>query len=139
MTSDILTSNDIFQCACCGECCNGFGGTYVSMEDIERIALFVKTEPENFTQTYCDVSGNRYVLTQGEDGKCIFFDSEKYCTIHPVKPDMCRAWPFIAAVVREPSNWDLMASTCPGMKKHVAHEELVRIVARERKEAGLSD
>jgi hypothetical protein len=31
---NMLTSEDIFDCKLCGECCKGFGGTYVDERDI---------------------------------------------------------------------------------------------------------
>jgi hypothetical protein len=29
---------------------------------------------------------------------------------------MCRAWPFIEAVLVDPANWFAMAGSCPGMR-----------------------
>ena len=124
-------SEDIFQCQMCGECCTGFGGTYVSDEDILEISAFIGCDPSNFKKTYCNRSGTRWVLALSTTEKCIFFDKEKACTIHPVKPSMCRAWPFIQTVVNHPENWDAMAGSCPGMKKGVSHDTLKRIVSRE--------
>ena len=31
---NMLTAEDIFDCKLCGECCKGFGGTYVDERDI---------------------------------------------------------------------------------------------------------
>lgn len=133
MGSEYLNAGDIFECIMCGECCRGFGGTYVSGQDIENICAYIKADPDKFLETYCDPSGSRYVLTCGEDGFCIFFDKEKQCTIHQVKPYMCRAWPFIASVIKHPENWNAMAGSCPGMKKDIPHEDLVKIVTKEKK------
>ncbi len=133
MDSEFNTGDDIFQCQQCGECCTGFGGTYVTDKDIEKIAGYINIETEKFISKFCDLSGTRYVLSQGENEKCIFFDMEKQCTIHPVKPYMCRAWPFIQAVVKHPENWNAMASACPGMKKDIPEKILKKIVSEELK------
>jgi Fe-S-cluster containining protein len=45
---------------------------------------------------------------------CIFWDHG--CAIHPVKPRLCRRWPFIESVVTDPLNWTIMAGFCPGMR-----------------------
>ena len=132
MESEFKTAEDIFECKLCGDCCKGFGGTYVTEMDIQRIAEYIQSDPETFIKDYCDMSGSRPVLTQGEDNRCIFFDSEKQCTIHPVKPYMCKAWPYIATIIENPENWDMMANSCPGMKKQVPHSDLSRIVAVEK-------
>ena len=62
---------------------------------------------------YCRLSGGRPLLAQGPDGYCIFW--KKLCTIHPVKPRMCRRWPFIESILVDPANWLAMAGSCPGM------------------------
>ncbi|MCP4115511.1 MAG: YkgJ family cysteine cluster protein [Desulfobacteraceae bacterium] len=129
MDSDFTTSDDIFNCTQCGECCSGFGGTYVNEEDVKRIAAFVNCDTATFTERYCDRSGTRLVLTQGDDGCCVFFD--KNCTIHPVKPYMCRAWPFLRTIVKNPENWNAMSRACEGMKPDVPEDALKKIVAQE--------
>ena len=130
---EMMTGDDIFQCRMCGACCSGFGGTYVSQADIERISAFIGCDPGRFTSKYCSPSGSRWVLATADNGKCVFFDDNITCTIHPVKPTMCRAWPFIRTVVTHPENWDAMANSCPGMKKGVSHDTLQRIVSEEIK------
>ncbi len=72
MTSEYRTSQDIFQCRMCGQCCVGFGGTYVTHQDIERISDFIQGDPKDFISRYCDITGAGPVLTQGPDDRCIF-------------------------------------------------------------------
>lgn len=132
MDSKQPTATDIFDCKQCGQCCKGFGGTYVTREDIQKIADYIKADPDIFLDRYCDMSGSRPVLTLAQNGCCIFFDPEKQCTIHPVKPYMCRAWPYIKTIITHPENWDIMANSCPGIKKGVPHTDLQRIVAEEK-------
>lgn len=132
MASEFKTSDDIFECRLCGQCCTGFGGTYVTPSDIQKICEFISADPSTFIDRYCDMSGSRPVLTLSDNGTCIFFDPDKQCTIHPVKPYMCKAWPFIRTILANPENWDIMANSCPGMKKKVPYEDLKRIVAMEK-------
>ncbi len=127
-----LSAQDIFDCKLCGQCCKGFGGTYVTRENLKEIATFISVDPDTFVDRYCDMSGSRPVLTLAENGSCIFFDPDKQCTIHPVKLYMCRAWPYIKTIITHPENWDIMANSCPGMKKGIPHSELQRIVTQEK-------
>lgn len=124
-----MDSKEIFDCLMCGDCCEGFGGNLVTPENIEAIAAFLGMDAESFKNKYCVKSGLGVVLAQGENGKCVFWD--RLCTIHPVKPRMCRRWPFIPAVLKEPSNWALMADACPGIKADADTGLVVEIVARE--------
>lgn len=103
----------IFECRQCGDCCRGYGGTFVTQRDIDAISSFLGEDPGSFVTNYCRISGERPLLSQKEDGYCIFWD--RICTIHPVKPKMCRRWPFIESVLIDVANWRIMASMCPGI------------------------
>ncbi len=131
MDSKILTGKNIFQCRECGVCCKGYGGTYISEGDIEKISKYINTIPEIFINKYCTKSGSKYVLIQGKDENCIFYNKEQQCTIHPVKPYMCRAWPFIKTIIANPENWNAMAGSCPGMQKNIEHNVLKKIIKSE--------
>lgn len=131
MTSDSITSDKLFQCRTCGECCTGYGGTYLTEKDIENIANFIDSDKDTFVKTYCSISGGKLLITCGPDGKCVFFDPDRQCTIHPVKPKMCRAWPFIENLLKTPGNWELMAQACPGIITGFTHEQIKECVRKE--------
>ena len=121
--------DDIFECQQCGECCKGYGGTYITEKDVQAIADYIKVSPEVFVRDYCQKSGNRLVLAVGDDDYCMF-RKDKLCGIHPVKPRMCRAWPYIQNVVRAPENWKAMANSCPGIRTGFTENEIVACVSR---------
>ena len=131
MGPDSANGAEIFDCIQCGKCCKGFGGTYVKEGDIIRIAAYINCPSEDFVKNYCEKSGSKLVLACDTDGCCVFFDSQRQCTIHPVKPYMCKAWPFIRPVLRHPENWNMMAGSCPGMKKDIPETLLLKIVKAE--------
>jgi Fe-S-cluster containining protein len=112
-----------FSCTQCGVCCKGFGGTFVSEEDIAAIGQFLNLQPEQVQNEYCVKSGQSLVVAQRRNGFCIFWDGN--CTIHPVKPHMCRQWPFISALRIDPFNWKIMADMCPGMHRNVNPDQLL--------------
>lgn len=124
-----LSPEDVFQCQQCGDCCKGYGGTYVSEADLIAIARYIGTDAAGFRERYCRPSGRRFVLAQGGDGYCIFYRN-RLCGIHPVKPKMCRNWPFIKAVLVDPANWGRMAGSCPGIRTDVAEADLLACVRK---------
>ena len=125
-----MASDDkLFECTQCGECCKGFGGTYVTEADLEAISRFIGVSPTVVAETYCSPSGNKRVLAQRPDGYCIFWDHN--CTIHPVKPKMCRQWPFIDSLRVDIANWRIMASVCPGMRNDMDDQTLMARVHRQ--------
>ena len=40
VTTSNLKPDDLFRCTLCGDCCRGYGGTYVRRDDIAAIARF---------------------------------------------------------------------------------------------------
>jgi Fe-S-cluster containining protein len=131
MSSD-STPDELFECRMCGDCCRGYGGTYVSADDIQAIADYLRIDPSRFKDQYCRLSGSRYVITQSDNGYCIFWD--QLCRIHPVKPRMCRNWPFIEAVLKDVANWRIMGDSCPGIHTDLPDAVIYRTVARLIKE-----
>lgn len=128
---DLPDSAAAFDCVMCGDCCSGYGGTYVTEDDIKAIADFIGADHDTFVDKYCSISDERPLLKSGENGKCIFFKEK--CSIHPVKPRMCREWPFIPAVIKEPGNWELMSDACPGIKTEIDLKMLKKITENELK------
>jgi Fe-S-cluster containining protein len=117
----------IFSCRQCGDCCQGYGGTYVSRADVAAIAAYIGMDADRFEKTYCTASGDGSVLVQQENGFCIFW-KDRVCSIHAVKPRMCREWPFIRSVLVDPDNWEKMASMCPGIRKGVPPDVVKKCV-----------
>jgi Fe-S-cluster containining protein len=121
----------------CGDCCRGYGGTYVTEADIAAIAAYLGQDPASFVEKCCRLSGSRQLLAQGPTGHCLFWD--RLCTIHPVKPAMCRAWPFIKSVLVDVGNWHSMATCCPGMRTDVSDDAIKERVRSKLSESGEAD
>jgi uncharacterized protein len=119
----------IFECQCCGDCCKGYGGTYVTESDIRAISAYIGVPEERFIEDFCTLSGQKPLLRQGENGYCIFWN--RLCTIHAVKPRMCRAWPFLNSIIIDPTNWRIMADSCPGIRTDFTDETIVSTVQKE--------
>ena len=115
-----------FECKQCGACCHGKGGIFVEGDEIPRIAAFLGISPEEFLSTRCYFRNGRHYIECGEDGFCIFYDRERQCTIHPVKPGPCRLWPFYAALLEDPDNWNMAKDGCPGINPDSSFEEFRR-------------
>ena len=136
--SDTIHPDQIFTCQKCGECCRGYGGTFVSQEDIALISKYLNIDPDHFIGDFCQMSGDKPLLAQHQNGYCVFWDN--LCTIHPVKPEMCKKWPFIESLLVDVNNWQMMASICPGIRtdipdrlvKDIVSTVLSQVVSDER-------
>lgn len=101
----------------------------MSAEEISAIAAYTNTDPVRFVSEKCRMSGGKPVLAQRADGYCIFWDGQ--CGIHPVKPGMCRSWPFIRSVLIDVGNWAVMGSSCPGIRLDAPADVIIECVERE--------
>ena len=126
MISKVLTADDLFACQRCGGCCKGYGGTYLTPSDTERISRYLGMTPERFMREVCQMSGGKPVIAQAENGYCILWDQQ--CNIHPVKPRMCRRWPFIESILVDAGNWHAIAAGCPGMRVDVSNDQIRKCV-----------
>ncbi len=115
-----------FDCRRCGQCCYGEGGIVLEEEEIEKIARHLQLPLEDFLSRFCEKRHGRLSIKTGPDGFCIFFDQDKGCLIHPVKPKICTLWPFFPANVRDKDNWELAKEACPGINPECPFEEFVR-------------
>jgi Fe-S-cluster containining protein len=121
--------SSLFNCKKCGDCCKGYGGTFVTPADIDAICAYTGMDRKTFIVQYCQFSGQKPVLAVGKNGYCVFWD--KICTIHPVKPRMCKAWPYIASLLADIGNWRVMAGLCPGMRADLPDETILSIVCKK--------
>lgn len=123
--------DDLFDCTLCGDCCKGYGGTYLSAADISAISRFIGVSEARLIASYTCQSGGKRIISQAETGYCIFWD--KVCTIHPVKPKMCRQWPFINSILVDVGNWRAMAASCPGMNADALDQKILDCVKKALK------
>ncbi len=131
LTQNKVTSKDIFHCEQCGDCCTGYGGTYITPKDINAIAKYINADAKKFVDDYCQISEGKPIIKISDNGKCIFFDEKTQCTIHPVKPRMCRAWPFIKNVIKAPGNWEIMSEACAGIRTGFPHSDIKKCIQKE--------
>ncbi|MDL2269241.1 YkgJ family cysteine cluster protein [Desulfosarcina sp. OttesenSCG-928-A07] len=117
-----------FTCTLCGDCCKGFGGTYLSDGDMDAISGYLEMPKDELVRQYTQPSGKSRVIAQGKDGRCVFWN--QLCTIHPVKPWMCRQWPFIPGVLADVNNWRAMAGSCPGINTTLTDREILDAVQK---------
>lgn len=118
--------DSVFDCKMCGHCCQGRGGIVASASECERLATYLGLSVGAFCEAYTEWQGVKRVLRSREDGFCIFFDPEKACTVHPAKPDVCRAWPFFRGNLVDEVSWELAQDYCPGIRAASGHAEFAR-------------
>jgi Fe-S-cluster containining protein len=105
--------------------------TMVQKDEIERIADFLGIDSASFVSRFCDEKNGRFSIKSGKDQHCIFFDKEKQCLIHPVKPLPCALWPFYPALLKDPDNWESAKDACPGINPDCSFDDFVKQAKEE--------
>lgn len=129
----------VFQCQQCGDCCAGRGGIFVRPEEIRALAAFLDLDEEEFRARYLEPSplGTRLAVA---NGVCVFMENNR-CRVHPVKPFICKQWPFLPALLQDAEEFEAAKGACPGINPECSHEEFVAEALRlnealeERQEA----
>jgi hypothetical protein len=54
--------------------------------------------------------------------------------VHPVKPAICRRWPFLPALLSHPDELEHAKTACPGINPECSHQEFVAAALRQGRE-----
>lgn len=109
-----------FECESCGDCCRTHGEyafVYLSTQDVDAITEYLGMKRIDFLNAHCqnDEFGNVHLTMT--DGDCNFLDEKGYCSVYPVRPKQCIAWPFWTENLN-PEAWDgPVRECCPGIGK----------------------
>ena len=124
-----------FTCQQCGNCCTGGPGyVWISNEEIERLAEFLKLSQTETIEKYCRRINGRLSLKEVRRGAlydCVFLTEEKVessngdrvvhtrrgCSIYSVRPLQCRTWPFWDGNLASASAWKRAGKNCHGMDR----------------------
>lgn len=92
------TGHRQIPCFRCGVCCERWQ-PLIGRQEAQRLADWLKCSYEEFIREYTQpypLDNERWLLERNERGSCIFLTYDEQgiaaCTVHPVKPDSCRAW-----------------------------------------------
>jgi len=91
---------------CGGKCCRGEAGfIWLSKEEIDKIADFLKAKPQDLMGTCVKKVGKKYTIKDiayKNERICFFFDTQnKNCSIYKVRPMQCKTFPFWKGITRE--------------------------------------
>ena len=80
-----------FKCTGCGSCC----ALYLNLTifDIWRVANSLNTDIRNFIRF--DSKYKIVDFKRDSSNNCMFLDENRRCKIYPVRPMICRFWPFL--------------------------------------------
>lgn len=96
----------------------------MAARDIERLAAHLELPQEAMLSRFAEHVGGKYRLVTGDDGYCVFYNEG--CSVHPGRPDVCRAWPYFKGNIIDPQSHAMAAEDCPGINIEASHAEFAR-------------
>ncbi len=115
----------VFQCQQCGECCQGRGGIFPSKREIDLIAQYLKMPVAHLVKNFLEPTPLGLAVKNKPGAGCIFNENGR-CGIHPVKPRICRDWPFLTAILLHENEFEAAKEACPGLNSDSRHEDFLR-------------
>jgi uncharacterized protein len=123
----LMGNNDrrpVFSCRQCGECCRGEKGILVTTAELEAMAGYLCLSAEDFAARYLVASPLGPQLAT-RDGACVMQEGS-LCRVHPVKPRICRQWPFLPALLTHADEFEAVKEACPGIGADIGHADFVQ-------------
>jgi hypothetical protein len=121
----------VFQCRQCGDCCSGRGGIFVKPFEVEEMAALLSLPVEEFSRLYVEASAMGPRLVIADNGFCVFMMEGSLCRVHPVKPFICRQWPFLPILLVDPDELEHAKTACPGINPACSHADFVDEALRQ--------
>jgi hypothetical protein len=112
----------VFHCQQCGDCCVGQGGIFVRPDEVDAMAALLALPVAEFSRRFVEASPMGPRLTVA-DGVCVFLIPGGLCRVHPVKPFICRQWPFLPAILMDPDELENAKTACPGLNPACSHKD----------------
>jgi len=117
---------EVFSCRQCGTCCQGHGGIFIHPEQAGTVAEFLGLPVEEFVREYTFPKHGLLAFKVDAEEYCVMHDYQTHgCLIHPVKPVMCRDWPFFPAPLKYPEEFEVIKRSCPGLHRRATWESFV--------------
>jgi len=123
------------------KCTGSPGFVWISDDEVERLAQFMKLTAQETRSRYCRKVGRRWSLNERRTPEgnydCVFLTSipdapaakkelspgeaiphkRRGCSIYPVRPLQCRTWPFWHSNLEDQEMWERAGSKCPGLNR----------------------
>ena len=121
----------VFQCQQCGDCCSGRGGIFVKPDEVEAMAALLNLAVEEFCRRFVEASALGPRLTIADNGFCVFLMEGNLCRVHPVKPFICRQWPFLPVLLVDADELEQAKTACPGINPACTHGDFVEATLQQ--------
>jgi hypothetical protein len=105
-----------FKCTGCGKCCTGEPGyVWISEDEMEEMAAYLKITPKEFEKKYVRHAFGRLALIEKRVSYDCVFLKDKQCLVYGARPSQCRKFPWWNENLRSSEQWKETAKMCEGI------------------------
>lgn len=118
-----MVKADCGGCQGCSSCCHGMGSSIIlDPLDIHRISMGLKKSFDELLNEYIELNiVDGLILPNlkmaGEKEACAFLDNNGRCSIHPIRPGICRIFPLGRYYENHSFRYFLQVHECPKPNK----------------------
>ncbi len=84
----------IIKCRRCGNCCSKFDNVLIKKREMKSIASYLRISTSKLKRRY-NITHHSPRLWSLPGNPCAFLDGS-HCSIYDIRPNTCRAFPFLA-------------------------------------------
>lgn len=109
-----------FGCTRCGNCCMEPGYVFLTAPEMKTIAAHLDLPVADFQLRFgvqWDPSAEQWQIDATDGNGCPLLDGEGGCTVHAVKPEQCKTFPFWDELLDDQSAWEQAKQFCPGLDR----------------------
>ena len=89
----------------------------------QAAAAFLNLDESAFRRLYLEPGEPPWNIGLDETGICLLRQFGGLCLIHPVKPSVCRLWPFLPHILNRESAFQDARCACPGFRPDLTWPE----------------
>lgn len=95
----------------------------MDLPEAQAAAAFLGLSEADFRRFYLEPGSPPWDIGLDKAGLCLFRQADGLCLIHPVKPAVCRQWPFLPSLMARESAFQEARSACPGLRSDLTWAE----------------
>ena len=105
-----------FGCTQCGKCCTGEPGyVWITFEEAEKMAAFLKIPTEKFFETYTRQVDGEFALKEDPRSYDCIFLRDGMCRVYGNRPKQCSTFPFWPENLESKEAWEKAKQRCEGI------------------------
>jgi hypothetical protein len=125
MTDPFYAGGLRFECRRCSRCCRHEPGyVFLNQDDLERLAAGLALPAAEVLSRFCRQvrvgAFRRVSLRETVQYDCVLWGPDG-CRVYAHRPLQCRSFPFWAANLGSPEDWERLRSVCPGVGSGALH------------------